>query len=81
MIRLFAAVALVLGASAFAQPRTPQQECQLKCGEAMAACMGPCTGPNPSQADRPDERTKTMACVKKCSEVQAPCLKSCESKK
>jgi hypothetical protein len=97
MIRAFALTAVLVCFTALAQkPKVPntvppehnpenklteQQKCQGKCAEPMAACMMPCVGDDPAEAEKPENRNKMMACVKKCSEAQAPCMKTCESKK
>jgi hypothetical protein len=85
MIRFAAIASFLLGASAFAQQdpgqgMTEEQQCQRKCGAAMTQCMMPCVG-NPSEAEKPENRSKTMGCVKKCAEGQEPCMKACEKKK
>ena len=89
MTRLFTITALLLGLAAFGQqPQLPapgeateQQKCQMKCGEAMNACMMPCTGGNPDEAAKPENRNKMMGCMKKCADTQQPCMKACEKKK
>lgn len=82
MIRFLAVASLLVCGTALAQQGVSQeQQCQMKCGEAMNACMSPCLGPNPSDASKPENRDKTMACVKKCANDQKPCLNNCKKLK
>src|SRR5690242_15261777 len=71
MIRLFTLVTLISSGLAFAQHQPPgdvqgqpdaHQQCQMKCGQNMSQCMMPCTGGNPGEASKPENRSKTMAC-------------------
>ena len=82
MIRFFALATLLFCTSALAQEGpSKEQLCQMKCGEAMNACMAPCMGSNPKDAAKPENRDKTMACVKKCTNDQKPCLNECKKQK
>lgn len=81
MIRLLALLSLLLGLTAFAQGANEQQQCEMKCAEAMNVCMQPCLGSNPKDSMSGDKKDKTMACVKACSTGQKPCMHACKKKK
>lgn len=75
----FLVLSLFLSVSAFGQANEEQQ-CRMKCGQAMSACITPCMGSNPKDAAKPENRDKVQSCVKTCSAEQKPCLNDCKKK-
>ena len=82
-MRHLALASLLFGISAFAQAQgmSEEQQCQMKCGQAMSTCMTPCLGADPKEATKPENKDKTMACVRSCSDKQKPCLDECKKAK
>lgn len=57
---------------------TPEEQCNMKCGDALTKCMLTCTGSNPADAAKPENRDRMMGCTKKCADGQESCFNKCE---
>jgi len=79
-------VALTFAATAaFAQGQpsgagvgSPEQQCQMKCAQAMEKCMAPCLPKDPSGAEKQGGKNGMAACAKSCASQQQPCMMKCK---
>jgi hypothetical protein len=80
-------VAFTLAAmAAFAQAKTGapppmgsgEQQCQMKCAQAMEKCMEPCLPKDPGAADKSGGKNAMAGCAKTCATAQQPCIQKCK---